>query len=149
MPSQPPMPGMGGPGMSPTAEGQMMTDQQGMANQAGQVPGMEIPPAAPGAPEEMAAPPPPGMDSVQSQVGSAQPGWGDLTRIAGQVVAWMSGLPDNERQHELVKMQLSNPHLYSLVLPMLQQSGGAEQNSAAMPNPNQKPPRRGTEAAVA
>jgi hypothetical protein len=146
MPAAEPMPGMGQPGVaSPMAEGQMMNQQMGMMNESGQTPGMEIPPAAPAAaPEDQAAPP--AMEGAQSQLAqSSGPGY-DLTIIAQKVVSWLNKMPDNERQHELVKMQLNNPHLYSLILPMLQQSMGSQQNSAAMPMPEQRPARRGPEA---
>jgi len=155
MPASEPMPGMGQPGLSPTAEGQMMSAQQGQANAAGQVPGMEIPPAAPqagggempaGVPPEQGAPTAPGMAGVQSQLPQQSgPGY-DLMEVAQKVVNWLNTMQDQARQHELVKMQLNNPHLYSLILPMLQQSAGAQQNSAAVPTPEQRPARRGPEA---
>jgi len=149
LPPAEPMPGMGTPGqLSPTAEGQMMNQEGEMMNSSGQVPGMEIPPTAPpgGAPP----PPPEGaalpMDQVQSQL---TPGVNyDLTMIASQVVGWLNQLPDHEKNHELVKMQIDNPQLYAIVLPMLRTSAGAEQNSAAMPQPEQRNARRGPEAAA-
>jgi hypothetical protein len=154
MPAAPPMPGMGQPGMmSPAAEGQMMNSQVGMMNASGQNPSMEIPPGAPpegGAPMEGAPPEegtaPPVMEGAQSQV-SGGPSY-DIQMIANQVVGWLNQLPDHERNHELVKMQLNNPQLYSMVLPMLQQTTGAQQNSAAMPQPEQRPAQRGPEAAA-
>ena len=154
MPAAEPMPGMGQPGMSPMAEGSMMNQQQGQATAAGQTPGMEIPPAAPqgpgGAPGEM---PPeqqtaPGMEGVQSQLSQDTRGAGyDLMGVAQKAVNWLNTMKDTDRHHHLVKMQINNPHLYALVLPMLQQSAGAQQNSAAMPVPEQRPARRGPEAA--
>ena len=155
--AQPPMPGVGQPGLSPMAEGQMMNAEQGMMTAAGQTPPMEIPPAPPmdpGAmpPEQEMAPAAPGMEDAQSQLaggaGNAQAGSYDLMGIAQKVVNWLNGMEDADRQHHLVKMQLNNPQLYSLVLPMLQQTSGAEQNSAAMPTPEQRPARRGPEAAA-
>jgi hypothetical protein len=150
MPPAEPMPGMGQPGLSPTAEGQMMNQQAGQMNAAGQVPPMEIPPAAPmdpGAmPPEQQGAPPPAMDGVQSQLPQqGGPGY-DLMVIAQNVVNWLNTKQDNERQAELVRMQMNNPHLYNLILPMLQQSAGSQQNSAAMPQPEQRPARRGPEA---
>jgi len=151
--------------MSPTAEGQMMNSQVGMMNAAGQNPGMEIPPAAPQAGGEAPpgeAPPPGGeagappapLEGAQSQlpqaVGDYQ-GSGtsyDLQMITNQVVGWLNQLPDHEKNHELVKMQLNNPQLYSMVLPLLQTTAGAQQNSAAMPQPEQRPAQRGPEAAA-
>lgn len=154
MPAQPPLPVQGQPGMlSPEAQGQMMNSQTAMMNQMGQIPPMEIPPSGPvpgtEAGGEMGpAPLPPGMEGVQSQVSSGAGGYGDLMIIANQVVSWLNKLQDQEKQHELVKMQLDNPQLYSLVLPMLQQTAGAERSSAALPQPQQKPPRRGPEAVM-
>ncbi len=136
------------------AEGQMMNQQQGQMTAAGMTPGMEIPPAAPQAPggmppEQQGVPAAPGMEGVQSQLPQASGGASyDLMHIAQKVVNWLNTMEDHERQHHLVKMQLSNPHLYALILPMLQQSAGAQQNSAAMPVPEQKPARRGPEAAM-
>jgi len=159
MPAAEPMPGAGQPGMSPMAEGQMMNAQQSQAMTAGQTPGMEIPPAAPQQPGQEMAPTAPGMEGAQSQVGSSPapvqgPGGlamgnvTDLAMIAQKVVNWLNTMEDQERQHHLVKMQINNPHLYALVLPMLQQSAGSQQNSAAMPVPEQRPARRGPEAAM-
>jgi hypothetical protein len=66
--------------------------------------------------------------------------------IAQQTAQWLNQLPEHERQEHLVNMQRSNPQLYSLVIQLLSQSSGAEQSSAAMPQPEQRPPRRGPEA---
>jgi hypothetical protein len=142
MPATDPMAGMGQPGMSPMAEGQQMNQAVGQQNAAGQIPGMEIPPQQG---DQSTAPP--GMEGAQSQLPQAGPGGGmDLQMVANQVITWLNQLPDNEKQHELVKMQVDNPQLYSMVLPMLQQSAGAETSSAAAPAPPQRPPRRGPEA---
>jgi len=62
-------------------------------------------------------------------------------------VKWFNQLPDHEKQHELVQIQQKNPQLYSFVLQLLQQTTGAEMNSAAMPPPEQRPAQRGPEAA--
>jgi len=156
LPPGQPMGGVGQPGMSPNAEGQMMNSQMGMMNSAGQVPPMEISPAEGGMPADAgmppadgagSLPPAPGMEGVQSQLAGGQGAGYDLTVIANQVVGWLNQLPDHERQHELVKMQMDNPQLYSLVLPMIQQTAGAATSSATMPQPEQKPARRGPEAA--
>lgn len=145
-----PMQGMGTPGMtSPVAEGQMMNQQMQMQNETGQVPGMEIPPQG-------ASP----MDQVQSQVGSSPapaPGPGGLavgggTQIdvlAQRIATWLVQLPDNERMAELQNLQHNNPQVYSIVLPLLQQMSGAQQSSAAMPQPEQRPARRGPESTTA
>jgi len=129
------------------AEGQMINQEMGTMNQEGMTPPMEIPPAEGGAPAQGAVAPT-GMEGVQSQLPQAQGAGYDLTIIAQRVVGWLNQLPDHEKQHELVKIQLNNPHLYSIVLPMLQQSAGAEQSSAAMPLPEQRAPQRGPEAAT-
>jgi hypothetical protein len=146
MPAQPPMQGVGQAGMSPSAEGQMMNDQTGMMNRAGQIPPMEIPPGGP-VPSAGEAPAAPGMEGAQSQVGGQPQGaHGDLMMVAQQVVNWINKLSDNEKQHELVKMQLDNPQLYSMILPMIQQTAGTQTNSAGRPPPEQRAPRRGPEA---
>jgi len=145
MPAAEPMPGMGTPGqLSPSAEGQMQNSQMGMLNESGQNPGMEIPPTAQpgGAAEGDTAPSV--MEGVQSQINKGQSY--DVNMIANQVVGWLNQLPDHEKNHELVKMQLNNPQLYSVVLPLLQQTAGAQQNSAALPQPEQRPAQRGPEA---
>jgi hypothetical protein len=111
------------------------------------------------APEEIPAGPvlPPGQpqqgqdpvqQQLQSQLGQAPQGGYDLMIVANKVVGWLNQLPDNEKAHELTRMQMENPHLYSVILPMLQSTAGAERSSASMPLPEQKPPRRGPEAAL-
>jgi len=150
-PEQPMLAGQSG--MSPMAEGQMVNQEMGMMNDTGMVEPMEIPPAPPLPPEQAGmAPAAPAMEGAQSQLarpeGSAQAGAYDLLEIAKRVVSWLNKMDDAERQHHLVKMQLENPQLYSLVMPMLQQTAGAQVNSAAMPQPEQRPARRGPEAAA-
>jgi cell division inhibitor SulA len=72
----------------------------------------------------------------------------DVMTVANQVVGWLNQLPEHEKQKELVQMQKTNPQLYSLVLQLLQQTRGANRNSAAAPLPEQRPPMRGPEAAM-
>jgi hypothetical protein len=155
MPAAQPVLGTGQSGASPEAEGQMMNQQVGMMNQTGQIPPMEIPPAqgaqggdqgAQAGADQGSAPT--GMEGVQSQLPQSQGAGYDLTMIAQQAVGWLNQLPDHEKQHELVKMQVNNPHLYSIVLPMLQMSAGAETSSAAMPPPQARAPKRGPESAT-
>jgi hypothetical protein len=162
MPGAEPMPGAGIPGMaSPMAEGQMMNQEVGMMNAAGQVPGMEIPPTGPEVPAgganpmagpmpgaEQAAPAQPGpMEAAESPINADQQGAAyQIQVIAQRVVTWLNQLPDHEKQQELMTLRQNNPQLYAMVLPMLQQSMGAEQNSAAMPQPEERPARRGPEA---
>lgn len=141
MPASEPMPGQGQPGMSPTAEGQMMAQGQGQANAAGQVPGMEIPPSQEAPPEEDP------MAAGQSQLAAGQGPGVDIQAVAEKVVAWLDQLPDDQKQGELVNIRQNNPQLYSVVLQLLQFRSGAESNSAAKPQPEQRPARRGPEAA--
>jgi len=141
----------GQPGLaSPNAVGADMNAQQGMANQAGVFPPMEMPPPA-GGPQPPGGGAPPAQDPMagtQSLLGTPQQGaQTDVMMVAQQVVSWLNQLPDNEKQQNLVQMQQSNPQLYSLVLPMLQSTAGADMNSASMPQPMQRPARRGPEAA--
>lgn len=159
MPAEPPNPAAGVPGqMSPMAAGGMQNSEMGMMNQTGQFPTMEVPPAggpqagappgeAPAQPQQ--APQEAAMQPAQSQLQAGQQGGGyDLQMVAQQVVSWLDQLPEHERNHELINMQQQNPQLYSMVLQMLQTRAGAEQNSAAAPLPEQRPPRRGPEAAM-
>jgi hypothetical protein len=171
MPAQPPSPMTGIPGqMSPGAAGGMQNAQMGLMNQTGQFPSMEVPPdpaaqqqqlqqqqqqqqaQAPqaGVPQgQVTAPQAQAMQPAQSPLQAGQQGAGyDLQMVAQQVVGWLDQLPEHERNHELINMQQSNPQLYSLVLQLLQARAGAEQNSAAAPLPEQRPPRRGPEAAM-
>jgi hypothetical protein len=150
MPSQPPMPGAGIPGqLSPNAEGQMMSAQMGQMTQAGQVPGMEIPPSG-GQPGSVMGPENAGpVPGAESQIGAGQQGAGfAVLEIAEKVVGWLNRLPDHEKQEQLTAMRDRNPQLYSLVLQLLNESTGAEQSSAGMPLPEQRAPRRGAEAAM-
>jgi hypothetical protein len=158
MPAQPPNPAAGVPGQaSPTAAGSGQNAQMAQMNQTGQFPSMEVPPSAPpeaaqGAPaQEGQAPGPSGGISPEAQSplkGEQQAAGYDVQVIAQQVVGWLDQLPEHERNHELVSMRQQNPQLYALVLQMLQSRSGAEQSSAAAPLPEQRPPRRGPEAAI-
>jgi hypothetical protein len=52
-------------------------------------------------------------------------------------------MPKRERQQILNDMRARAPMMYSEVTKMIgQKGGGAESEPAAMPNPEQKPPRR-------
>jgi len=134
-PEQPAPAGMPGQ-MSPDSQGQMMNSQMGQMNQAGMVQPIEIPP------NQQA------LAGAQSPMTADQQGGGyDVMMIAQQVVGWLNQLPDHEKQREMVKMQQNNPQLYSLVIQLLQQTDGAERSSAGQPLPENKPPRRGAEAA--
>jgi hypothetical protein len=124
---------------SPTAMGAQNNAQVGMMNRAGAIPPMNL-----GGPEAQ------GQEGAlaagQSPLVANQPAQMDLFTVANQVVGWLNQLPEHEKQKELVQMQKANPHLYSMVLQLLQQSRGSNRNSAAMPPPEQRPPRRGPEA---
>lgn len=150
MAAEPPNPGAGVPGqMSPEAAGGMQNAEMGMANQTGQFPSMEVPPAQGAAPQQQQAPQDQAMQPAQSPLQAGQQGAGyDLQMVAQQVVGWLDQLPEHERNHELISMQQQNPQLYAMVLQLLQSRSGAEQNSAAAPLPEQRPPRRGPEAAM-
>ncbi len=149
----------GVPGQAtPNAMGQDMNVQQGQMNQTGQFPppapgGAAPPGGAPpgGAPPPGATAPPPGgmpMDQVQSPLGGDGAGAGyDIMVIAQQAVSWLKQLPEHEKQHELIGMRRNNPQLYTVVLQLLQLDSGAEASSSAMPQPEQRPARRGPEAA--
>ena len=128
----------GQPGVaSPTAMGAQQNAQVGMMNQAGAIPPMQLPQGEQG--QATAA--------GESPLVASQPASMDIMTIANRIVSWLNQLPEHEKQKNLVQMQKSNPQLYSLVLQLLQQSRGANRNSAAMPRPEQKPPMRGPEAA--
>ena len=128
----------GQPGMaSPVAMGQAMNQQVGQMNQMGMVPPMDM----------SAMQQQPATQAGESPLNSQQQGAQvDMTEIAKQTVSWLNRLPDHEKQQSLVEMQRNNPQLYSLVLQMLQQTAGANKNSAMKPMPEQRAPMRGPEA---
>jgi len=132
----------GQPGaVSPMAQGAQMNAQTAQMNQAGAIPPMQLPQGQEQGQEQ------PATASGESQLVASQPSSMDLMTVANQVVGWLNQLPEHEKQKNLVQMQQTNPQLYSLVLQLLQQSRGANRNSAAMARPEQRPPRRGPEAA--
>jgi len=146
----------GQPGMmSPNAMGQMGNAQMGMMNQTGQIPPMEMPPPEGGPPPGGEIPPemqsplmPGGQPQPDASVGYDHRAQTDLMQVANQIVSYLNQLPDHEKQQQLAQMQSSNPQLHMIVLQLLQTSAGADQNSAAMPLPQQRPPMRGPEAAL-
>jgi hypothetical protein len=128
----------GQPGVaSPTAQGAAGNAQMAMMNQTGQIPPMELP-------QEQESP----TSEGESPLVAKQPAQIDVMQVANKVVGWLNQLPEHEKQKELVGMQRNNPHLYSLVLQLLQQARGANRSSSAMPLPQQRPPMRGPEAAM-
>jgi len=132
----------GQPGVaSPSAVGAQQNAQVGQMNQAGQVPPMELPQGQEQGQDQ------PAMAAGESPLVASQPAQMDIFTVANQVVGWLNQLPEHEKQKNLVQMQKMNPQLYSMVLQLLQQSRGANKNSAGMPLPEQRPPMRGPEAA--
>lgn len=144
----PPQAGMqaaGVPGQaSPNAVGQMMNAQGQMMNQTGQF----MPPgggqgAAPGG-----GAPPPAMGGTESQLGGP-PGAGlDMMMIGQQAASYLNQLPDHEKNRELIKLKQNNPQLHHLVLQVLRLMAGSEIPSNTTPQPEQRPARRGPEAAI-
>lgn len=127
---------------SPNTQGQQQIGQMESANNAGQFPGMEVPEGQGG---QQGDP----MNSVQSQLGSAPRGGGDLMAIANKVAGWLLQLPATDQAKEMANMQSQNPQLYSVVIQLMQQQGGADASSAAAPAPEARPARRGPEAVAA
>jgi hypothetical protein len=138
----------GQPGMaSPMATGQMMNAQIGQMNQMGAVPPMDTSMMQPPQGGDQAPQDP--LSDASSPLGAGQQGAQvDLMMVAQQVVSWLNQLPDHEKQAEMTSMQQKNPQLYSLVLQMIQSTTGADRPSSGMPLPEQRPPRRGPEAAI-
>jgi hypothetical protein len=131
----------------PPPQEMQATDPGAVPAEASPAPTMEIPPGPLEDPSQAQ-----NQDSIQSQlqsqIGQAPAGGYDVMMLANKIVSWLNQLPDHEKARELSAMQANNPHLYSIILPMLQASSGAERSSAAMPLPEQKPPRRGPESAL-
>jgi hypothetical protein len=138
-------PGMQGM-VSPEAMGQGMVAQQGMANMTGEATAgqpMEPPEQDPASAANGAMPG--GMASPlneESEFGA------DLVSIAKKIAARLDQMPDDQKQSHLIDLQQQQPQLYSFVLQLLQQSAGAHVPSQAQPLPEQRPPRRGPEAAA-
>lgn len=132
---------------SPDAIGAQTNSQVGQANRAGQVPPAQL--DSPGGNRQgdgqLNQNP---MAAAQSPLQAGQQAGVDIFAIGQKVTGWLNQLPDHEKAHELARMRNSNPQLYSLILPMLQQTAGANMNSAGMAPPPQKPARRGPEAAT-
>ena len=128
---------------SPEAAGQAAIAQQGQANQTGQIPPMELPQQ--GQDQGQATP----TAAAESPLNAGQQGAQmDLMMVAQQITGWLNQLPDHEKQRSLVEMQQKNPQLYQLVLPMITTTAGADKPSNAKPLPEQRSPRRGSEAAM-
>jgi hypothetical protein len=123
-----------------------MVAQQGMANMTGEATAgqpMEPPEQDPASAANGAMPG--GMASPlneESEFGA------DLVSIAKKIAARLDQMPDDQKQSHLIDLQQQQPQLYSFVLQLLQQSAGAHVPSQAQPLPEQRPPRRGPEAAA-
>jgi len=119
-----------------------------MAGAGGGMPQGQLPPGQPG--QEQGQPAAPGpMEQMGSPLGAEQQGGGqDLLQLAEKVVSFLDQMPEHEQQGYLAQMQQQNPQLAALVMQLMQQRGGAHKSSASKPLPEQRPPRRGPEAAI-
>jgi len=135
----------GQPGMlSPHATGQMGLTQNAAMTAAGGASAATPPVDPQGATQSgVAAGAPPGVESPLQDGQTAGPA---LEDIAKRIAAWLDGLPEAQRQPHLAQMRSANPALYSFVYQYLQGRQGAHQPSSAMPQPEQRPARRGPEA---
>jgi hypothetical protein len=136
---------MGQPGTaSPNAQGAQANAQTGAMNQVGAVPPMQLQQQGQEQQGQQQGSP---TSEGESPLVASQPAQMDVMEVANKVVGWLNQQPEQEKQKELVQLQKGNPQLYSLVLQLLQQTRGANGNSAAAPLPQQRPPMRGPEAA--
>jgi hypothetical protein len=141
------------PGVSsPNAGGQAANAAVAQQNQLGKIPQMDLGGgdkkgnSSTSAQQQVAQDP---MAAVQSPLNQGQAGARtDLMMVAQQVASWLNQLPDHDKQREMAQMQRVNPQLYSLVLSMIQVTAGGDKPSNAKPLPEQRAPRRGSEAAV-
>lgn len=80
------------------------------------------------------------------QAGQRQGGM-DVMYLARRAATELAKMPDPQKYAELLKMQASNPQLYTLVVQMLQDEKGSQRDNLSplqMPMPEIKPPRRQT-----
>ena len=73
----------------------------------------------------------------------------DVMAMAQQIASFIDQLPDADKAQKMTQLKQSNPQLHSVVQQLLEQRRGGHENSAAMPAPEQKAPRRGPESAMA
>lgn len=162
----------GVPGMaSPNSAGQMMTAETQMMNQTGAIPPMEMfqeeaqrqqaqnagivsgqarraesgqaSPAQESMPEQPMVP-------LQSPLNADQRSpAGPVQTLVNRIVGMLDQLPANERQGALMHMAQTSPQLLHVVRAALETRSGAHVSSAALPAPEQRPPRRGPESTVA
>ena len=150
----PPMPTGMPPMLSPGAQGQMLTQQQGMMNQSGQTAAMTPPvmPNQPGGAQQGQFPQQAqsylnadqNLGATQDQAMNTMPV--ALMDIARRVAAHLDQMADAEKQVHIMELRNNNPQIYSLVAPLLQQRTGAHKPSTGLPQPEQRAPRRGAEA---
>ena len=101
----------------------------------------------PQAPAAAPPPPAPAIPEAQSQLAEAPRGGAqDMGAVAERVAGWLDQKPDAEKANILVQMQRDNPQLHHIVSQMMQQRAGAHVNSAELPQPEERPARRGPEA---
>lgn len=102
--------------------------------------------------EQMGQPSPDMMPDDQPPEGQppgtvqGQPPMMDITETAKKLANQLAQMPDDQK-YENLKMLQPYPELHSAVLMQLNQMGGRP-NSAALPLPEQKPPRRGPAQAM-
>jgi len=155
----PPSATPGVPGViSPNAQGQMMNEQVEQMNMSGM--GLAAtPPALPrepgGQPSEIESPQ---QMPGESPLNASQNMGADLNNpmslvtspglqdIAKRVAAHLDQMPDAEKQKHITQLRQTNPQLYSLVAMYLHQRAGAHKPSSMLPQPLEKPARRGKEA---
>ena len=70
----------------------------------------------------------------------------DIQQMAAQVVNYLNKLDEPTKYQELNRLRMEQPEVHRIVLQLLSQ-GGNGAGSANLPLPEQKPPRRGPEAA--
>ena len=69
----------------------------------------------------------------------------DLELVAERMAAWLDQKPQAERQAHLEALSRSNPSMYGMVMEKLRARQGAHVNSEALPMPEERTPRRGSE----
>lgn len=106
-------------------------------------PMMQAGPEQGGPPQQGGGP----MDQVQSQVAEAPQGGGqDVMQLATKIVSYLGQMAEPEQQAYLSQLNQQSPQLAQVVMQLLQQESGSHKSSAAKPQPEQRPPRRGPEA---
>lgn len=124
-----------------------MGNQALMASQQATAMGEFAPPPQPGGEQQMSSP-----LGVNQRIGidpNEQPeavGMSlDLRSLADKIAAHLDQQDQAQRQLELEQLSKQNPQLYMLVSEALRARAGAHANAEAMPAPEQRTPRRGSE----